>query len=80
MKLSKKLKNIALSLPLILLPSAALAGLSSAGAEGSIGLFGLVFFGTMLGILTLGHASDPRENQEAPLKGMPSFKNHQAIR
>ncbi|MDX1386721.1 MAG: hypothetical protein R3257_03960 [bacterium] len=73
MKILKKLKKLTLSIPFLFLPSAALAGFSSghgSGAEGSWGLFGLVFFGTLLGILTMGRS----EAKEAPQTLPPSFR------
>lgn len=67
------MKKITLSIPFLFLPSAALAGFSSGhiqGVDGSWGLFGLVFFGTLLGILTLGRS----ESKEPPHSLPPSFR------
>ncbi len=63
MKVIQKIKGILFSLPILCLPSVALASYAytqSHSGEGSLGLVGLVLFGSLTGILVLGNTSQDR--------------------
>jgi len=60
MKVLRKIKGFLFSLPILLLPSVALASFAynrSHSGDGSLGLVGLVLFGSLMGVLVLGNST-----------------------